>query len=156
MAAVVVVPVVLGTVWILAEAGGQTRIDPATLTIARLNAGGPITAITGTEHTVYHANDALPDAKAPRADGRPTLIWFTNTACAPCEQELFVHAVAAEFRDSLTFVEKEGQGDRADAGRSDAPTFVFIDELGNELKRFGAVATDAEFKAQIEAFLAAR
>lgn len=158
MIAVIVVPTFGFAVWVLAEAGGQTEIDGATLALASRNAAGPVTAITGTEHTVYHANEPLPDARAPREDGRLTLVWFTTPACASCQDQLFVHEAVVEFRGSIVFVEKETGRETADErlNVTSVPTFVFLDELGAELKRFGAVATEADFKAEIEALLATR
>ncbi len=138
--------------WVLAEAGGQTKIDPQTFATAQGNADGPITAITGTGHTVYHSNDPLPDARAPRADGRLTLVWFTNGTCVKCEDQVFVHRVMAEYQDTVAFVEKASDRDTADErlGVKDVPTFVWLDAEGTEMARFGSVAHEAAFRAEIE------
>lgn len=146
------IPTLGFALWVLAEAGGQTKIDPPTLAIAQDNANGPITAITGTAHTVYHSTRPLPDARAPRADGFLTLVWFTNGTCAACEDELFVHRVMAEYEDTVVFVEKATDRDTADERLEvkSVPTFVWLDAEGTELARFGAVADEAAFRAEIE------
>ena len=144
--------------WTRREAGDQTTIDPETLALAGANARGFVTAITGPEHTVYHANDPLPEAKAHREDGRTTLVWFTTTSCAECEQESFAHAVMKDFRKDFVFMEKE-MGREPAAGRlgvESAPGFVWLDAEGNELGRFGAVADEAALRAQVDTFLANR
>jgi thiol-disulfide isomerase/thioredoxin len=155
--ALMLLPTIGFAIWVLAEAGGQTTIDPATLTLARENADGDlgaITAITGTEHTVYHANDPLPEAKAPRKDGRPTLVWFTTTGCAKCEDEMFVHAAVKEVKQERDFVFMEKELSREPAagrlGVSDVPTFVWLDPEGKELGRFSDVADKAQLAAEIE------
>lgn len=141
--------------WVLAEAGGQTKIDPQTLATAAGNADGPVTAITGTEHTVYHSAAPLPDAKAPRSDGKDTLVWFTNQTCARCESMLWVHATMKEYRDAVVTVEKATDRDTADdALKVDGvPYFVMLDPEGNEKGRFTDVADAAALKAQVDRLL---
>ena len=142
-------------VWVLVEAGGQTKIDPATITLARENAvgePGEITAITGTEHTVYHSNSPLPEAKAHREDGRVTLVWFTTTSCGRCEDQAFVHQAVHDLGADFVFVEKEmGREPAAERlGVSEAPTFVWLDAEGNELGRFTELADAAALRAEVE------
>ncbi len=151
MVVALLVPTLGFALWVLSQASEQTKIDPATYALAQKNAGTEITAITGTGHTVYHSNKLLPDAKAPRADGKMTLVWFTNAACTECEKELFVHQVMAEYRDAAVFVEKAADRDTAAdrLGVKAVPAFVWLDAQGNELGRFGAVATEAEFRDQL-------
>ena len=158
MVVFLLVPTLGFALWVLAEAGGQTKVDPALVGLAGGNADGPVTAITGTEHTIYHASGALPEAKAHRMDGRDTLVWFTNATCEECERELFTHTVMKEFRDHFVFMEKDmGREPAAKRlGVTDAPTFVWLDAEGNELGRFGAVADEAALRAEVEKFLASR
>lgn len=146
------IPTLGFALWVLAEAGGQTKIDPATLAVASKNADSPVTAITGTAHTVYHSNAPLPDARAPRDDSRLTLVWFTSGTCKECEDELFVHKVMNEYRARVVFVEKSVDRDTADErlGVEDTPTFVWLNVEGTEMARFGAVADEAAFRAELE------
>ena len=155
MVVALLIPTLGFALWVLAQAGGQTKIDPATYVLAQKNADSEITAITGTAHTVYHSNKPLPDAKAPRADGKLTLVWFTNASCKECESELFVHQVMADYRSAVVFVEKAADRDAADdrLGVKTVPTFVWIDAEGNEVGTFGAVATESEFRSKIATFL---
>ena len=151
IAAAMVIPSLGLAVWVLAEAGGQTRIDPALVGIAGENSGGPVTAITGTEHTVYHSNQPLPDESTPRTDGRPTLVWFTKTTCGSCESQLFVHNVMAEFNDVM-FAEKEVGREPAARRYSvtSVPVFIWLDAAGKEIGRFDSVADEATLRAMVE------
>jgi len=149
--ALMLIPTFGFALWVLAEAGGQTKIDPALVGVAGENSGGPVTAITGTEHTVYHSNQPLPTAASPQRDGRLTLVWFTSTTCRACEDQLFVHRVMLEFEDVM-FAEKEvGREAASDRlGVSSVPAFVWLDADGNEVGRF-ETATDADsFRAAVE------
>lgn len=141
--------------WVLVEAGGQTKIDAATLTLARQNARGElgeITAITGTEHTVYHSNSPLPEPRAHREDGRLTLVWFTTTSCQECERQAFVHRAVAELDPEFVFVEKEMARESADERLrvAAAPTFVWLDAEGNELGRFTELPDAAALRAEVD------
>ena len=151
------VPSIGFALWVLAEAGGQTTIDPATMALARENAAGElgaITAITGTEHTVYHANDPLPNAKFPREDGRDTLVWFTTTSCAKCEQQSWLQPAVKEIRQERDFVFMEKEISREPAatqlGVTGAPAFVWLDAEGKELGRFTEIADKAALAAEVE------
>lgn len=139
-------------------AGRQTVEDPAITALARENAGTDVRVLTGTHHTVYHSAAPLPSTAAPRADGRPTLVWFSGTWCEFCERmEAFAHETASTFADRLAFVEKSVDDDRAAAGRygvRGTPTFVLIDAGGKEIARFGFQATESAFAQAIEAALA--
>jgi len=151
------IPTLGFAIWVLAEAGGQTKIDPATLALARQNSGGNITALTGTGHTVYHSNEPLPEPKAPRDDGQPTLVWFTSESCTVCEEMLFVHTTMEEYQGRVVFVEKSVARETSDErlGVSTVPTFVMLDAEGNEQARFEAAATAEEFKAKVESAISA-
>jgi hypothetical protein len=150
-------------VWVLAEAGGQTKIDGAMLSLARQNADGElgaITAITGTEHTVYHSNLPLPAPTSHREDGRSTLVWFTTTSCKECEEQAFVHTAVSEIKSErdFAFMEKElGREPSAKRlGVSETPTFVWLDAEGRELGRFTKVTDKAGLEAEIARILASQ
>lgn len=155
MVAAMLIPTLGFAVWVLAEAGGQSKIDPQTLAIASQNAREDVIAITGTEHTVYHANGPLAEAKAPRTDGRLTVAWFTKTTCTVCTEQEFVHAVMSEFRDDVVFVEKEVARDTADErlGVKDVPTFVVLDARGGELDRFTDPGTPEALRERVAALI---
>jgi len=154
--AALLLPTFLFALWVLAEAGGQTKIDPSLVAIAGQNSGGPVTAITGTEHTVYHSNQPLPSASSPRDDGKLTLVWFTSTTCAACEDELFVHQVMVEFEDVM-FAEKEiaREPGAQTLGVTSVPTFVWLDANGNDLGRFDSAGDADSFRSAVEAKRAA-
>lgn len=156
MAALMVFPTLGFAVWVLIEAGGESPINPATQALAELNAGGPVIAISGTEHTSYHSPGPLPTATEPRADGRDTLVWFTSPSCARCDDMLFVHGVLAGYRDQLVFIEKSADRDTADEryGVSDVPAFVLLDATGKELGRFGFAADEAVFRLELARLVA--
>ncbi|MFN8617542.1 MAG: hypothetical protein U0837_10625 [Dehalococcoidia bacterium] len=155
MVVALLVPTLGFALWVLSQASAQTKIDPAVYALAQKNGDTEITAITGTGHTVYHSNKPLPDAKAPRADGKLTLVWFTNAACTECEKELFVQQVMGDYRAAVVFVEKAADRDAAAErlGVKAVPAFVWLDAEGNEVGRFGAVASQAEFRGQVTTFL---
>lgn len=136
----------------------KSEADPATATLARENSGGDIQVLTGSRHTVYHSTAALPTAQTPRADGKPTLVWFSGTWCEYCEQmEPFAHETASQFNGRVAFVEKSVDDDRGAAaayGVRGTPTFVLIDANGRELARFGFQSTAAAFAKAIESSLA--
>ena len=155
--AAMVIPVLGGGVYMAVGAQRQTKSDAAIARLAAENAGTSIEVFTGPEHTVYHSVAALPSSASPRADGKPTLAWFTNTNCSRCEEMKFAHTVAAEFRDRLVFVEKATDRDNAAAtlAVTSVPAFVLLDARGTELVRFGYLADAATLKASIESALAA-
>lgn len=156
MAALMVFPTLGFAVWVLMEAGGESPIDPATQAVAELNAGGPVIAISGTEHTIYHYPGTLPSAADPRADGRGTLVWFTSPSCARCDDMLFVHGVMAGYREQLVFVEKSTDRDTADEryGVTGVPAFVLLDAEGKELGRFGFAADESAFRLELAKLVA--
>ncbi|MGE0601522.1 MAG: TlpA family protein disulfide reductase [Dehalococcoidia bacterium] len=155
MVAFMLIPTLGFAIWVASQAGGQTKVDPEILAIARANSGTTVTAITGTEHTVYHSGDPIPEAKAHRTDGKLTLVWFTKTTCSSCEDELFVHGVMQDFRDDVAFMEKDVSREAA-AKRlnvTDVPTFIWIDSEGNELGRFTDAGNEASFRADVREFV---
>lgn len=156
VAALMVLPTFGFAVWVLLEAGGESPIDPELEAIAAANAGGPVIAISGTEHTSYHFPGPLPTPAEPRADGRPTLVWFTSPSCARCDDMLFVHRVMAGYRDQLVFIEKSVGRDTADEryGIDSTPAFLLIDANGEELGRFGYAPDEAGFRQELARFVA--
>lgn len=156
-AAVVLVVGVVGFMAVSA-ANRKTEENPVTAATARENAGGEVSVLTGTHHTVYHSTAALPTAQKPRADGKPTLVWFSGTWCEYCERmEPFAHDTARQFSDRAVFVEKSVDEDRNAAaayGIRGTPTFVLIDANGRELGRFGFQANAPAFSKAIESTLA--
>ena len=113
-----------------------------------------VKVLTGSHHTVYHSVPPLPTASAPRADGLPTLVWFSGTWCEFCEQmEPWAHATAAEFSDRLVFVEKSVDHDRDAAARygvRGTPTFVLIDASGRSMGQFFFQQSKSGFRSAIE------
>ena len=147
--------VAIAAVILLLSACGNGGSAPAadTAALAARNAGGDIQVFTGPNHTVYQSVAALPSGNTPRADGRPTLVWFSGTNCHFCEQmEPFAHQVASEFLQRAAFAEKAV--DKSDIGSRygirGTPTFVLLDAQGKEITRFGFQKTAAEFRQQIE------
>lgn len=151
---------VVGVVGFMAvsAANRKSEENSVTATVARENAGGDIQVLTGTRHTVYRSLAPLPTAQKPRADGKPTLVWFSGTSCEYCEQmEPFAHQTAKQFSDRAVFVEKSVDEDRNVAAAyavRGTPTFVLIDANGRELARFGFQSTAAAFTKAIESSLA--
>jgi len=145
-------------VFVMQAARRETVEDPATTSLARENAGGDVRVLTGAHHTVYHSTAPLPSTSALRADGKPTLVWFSGTWCEFCERmEPFAHETARTFTDRLAFVEKSVDDDWAAAARfgvRGTPTFVLIDAEGKEIARFGFQATASAFAQTIAAALA--
>lgn len=156
MAAAMAFPTLGFAVWVLLEAGGETGVDEAALALARSNAGGQVIAIQGTEHTIYHALDPLPSASSPRADGRPTLVWFTGPACAACEDLRGINTVMAGYRGRVVFMEKAADRDTAAARYAvgNDPVFLLVDASGEELGRFPLPEDEAAFRAALDALLA--
>ena len=157
MVALLLVPTFGFALWVLAEAGGQTKIDGAMLSLSRQNADadlGAITAITGTEHTVYHSNLPLPDPTSRREDGRSTLVWFTSTDCKKCEDQAFTHTAISEIKKDRDFVFMEKDVGRELAakrlGVSETPTFVWLVAEGKELGR----VTEATDRVSLDAAIA--
>jgi len=139
--------------------GSETPADPVQVQLASVNAGGAeVKVLTGSHHTVYHTVAPLPSAAAPRADGRPTLVWFSGTWCEFCEQmEPFAHRAAGSLADRMVFVEKSVDDDRNAASRygiRGTPTFVLIDAAGQEVTRFGFQRDEQSFVTAIESALA--
>ena len=59
------------------SAGGTASPMDVAADLARELSGADVEIRRGPQHTVYHSLGTLPSASAPRADGRPTLIWFS-------------------------------------------------------------------------------
>jgi thiol-disulfide isomerase/thioredoxin len=152
-----VFPTIGLTAWVGLAARGESSVDPALEALARANAGSDIVTIRGPEHTAYHSLAPLPTEDAPRADGRPTLVFFSAPACAACEALQFVHRVMADYRERVVFVEKSVDRDPVSGryGIRETPAFVFIDAAGRELARFGAITDEQAFRAKVEELLAA-
>ncbi len=140
MVAFMVLPTLGFAVWVLLEAGGESPIDPAILALAEANAGGPVIAISGTEHTSYHSPGPLPTAGAPREDGRLALVWFTSPSCRACAELSFVHSTMVDYREEIVTFEKSVDRDTSDErlGVSEVPAFVLLDADGGEIDRLVA------------------
>lgn len=153
----IMLPVLLGGAWMVMAAERQTKEDPALAALARSNAGSEVQVFTGAKHTVYQSLAPLPSAAASRADGRPTLVWFSTSNCSDCgRMDSFAHQTAAAYATRFVFVEKAADRDVSAAKYrvSDTPTFVLIDARGTELARFGFEPDAQQFEAAIEAALA--
>jgi hypothetical protein len=145
-------PVAIVGYYTLFITAGVTSVDPATQQLAAEDAGGAVQAFTGPHHTVYHSMAALPSADAPQADGKPTLVWFSETGCKQCgAMESFAYQTAHRYLDQLVFVEKAVDRDASAAryGVAQPPMFVLLDERGAEVTRFGAEPNAASFDAAI-------
>ncbi len=155
-AAVAIVVVGLGA--LVVAGGGQSTADAATEALARENSNGPVRVLTGRAHTVYHSTEPLPTSSSPRADGRPTLVWFSATWCTVCDRmDGFVHEVVSQFTDRIVFVEKSVDHDRDAASKyavRGTPTFVLIDAEGRETASRFYYQTADGFARAIEAMLA--
>ena len=92
----VLVAVIAGFVIMRVTNTTSAAPDAGVAAVARTNAGTEVKVYTGTHHTVYHSTAPLPSETNPRADGKPTLVWFSGTYCEYCEQmEPFAHRTAA-------------------------------------------------------------
>ena len=150
------VPVAIVGYYVLFVTAGITSIDPAVEQLARDNAGTAVEAFTGPDHTVYHSTAPLPSEATPRADGRPTFVWFSATNCRDCKRmEEFAHRAAHQFSARAAFVEKAVDRDSAAAryGVTATPTFILIDARGGELSRFGYQTSAEAFSQAIETAL---
>ncbi|MGE0059011.1 MAG: TlpA family protein disulfide reductase [Dehalococcoidia bacterium] len=138
----------------LARAGGSTSADPETAALAEANAGTEVKVLTGTHHTVYHSTAPLPTSDKPRADGKPTLVWFSGTWCEYCEQmEPWAHETASSFTGRIAFVEKSVDDDKSAAskyGVRGTPTFVLIDAQGKVISQFFFQSSRTAFRTAIE------
>ena len=144
-----------GALFAYVQFRGHSSIDATVVQLAQANSGGAVEAHTGPNHTVYHSAAPLPTASTPRADGRPTLVWFSATTCEYCERmEPFANSVAHTFVDRLAFVEKGidtgGSSDAAHFAVRGTPTFVLLDARGRAVAQFGFQATPESFAASIE------
>jgi thiol-disulfide isomerase/thioredoxin len=155
---VVVALVLFGGVaaWALTSGGGDESQDTVA---ASTGANGETTVISGSVHTVRHYNGELPTSSNPRADGLPTLVWFSGTWCHFCHHMSdFTYPVADEFEERLAFVEKSVDHDRDAALRfriRGTPTFVMLDRSGEEVTRFSFQNDAVGFRQAIEAALGA-
>lgn len=150
------IPVAIVGYYVVFVTAGVTSVDPAVEQLARENAGGAVQAFTGPRHTVYHSTAALPSAAEPRADGKPTLVWFSETGCVECKtMESFAHQTAHRYLDKLVFVEKAIDRDSSAAryGVTTPPVFVLLDARGEEITRFGLQPNAAAFDAAVQAAL---
>lgn len=150
--------VIAGAAALVIRGPGQSVEDPSIAALAEASSGGPVTALRGSAHTVYHSTLPLPTAAVPRPDGKPTLVWFSGTWCEVCRRmEPFVYPAVRPYADRLVFVEKSVDHDRAAAvryGVRGTPTFVLVDATGDEVARFYYQPSAASFVQSIEGALA--
>ena len=149
----IMLPVLAGAIWLALAIDRQTQENPAIAALARSNAGGEVQVFTGPEHTVYQSLAPLPSAAAARADGKPTLVWFSTSNCGDCgRMDPFAHRTASAFTPRMVFVEKAADRDVSAAryGVSGTPTFVLIDARGVEVARFSFEDSAETFAAMIE------
>ncbi len=152
------VVVVVFAVLFVRAGGGGSEVNAEQAALAAQNAdGSEVVVLSGGRHTVYHSNAPLPTVGSPRADGKPTLVWFSGTWCEFCEHmEPYAHGTASQFGAEMIFVEKSVDDDRSAAARygvRGTPTFVLIDETGQEVARFGFQSTRVAFAGAITAAL---
>lgn len=152
----VMVPVWLVGAWLLFRSSGKSAVDGQNQQLAQESAGAPVQVFTGTKHTVYQSMGVLPTEAKPRADGLPTLIWFTTTNCGSCHtMDPFVYTTAHEYLGRMAFAEKaiDRSTDAARYKVADGPTFVLIGASGKEVARFGFEPTAAALKQAIDSAL---
>lgn len=150
------VPILLLGAWMAIAADRETKADAATESLARQLAGGPVQVFTGSKHTVYQAAAPLPTEAAPRADGKPTLVWFSTAACSDCaKMEKYAFKTGQQYAGRFVFVEKAADRDSSAAryNVTETPTFVLIDARGVEVARFGYEPDVQAFAGAIEAAL---
>ena len=151
---------VAALVLVVKGTGHQSKLDAAVAVLAQQEAGsGTVSVHTGPNHTVYQWSEPLPTANAPRADGKPTLVWFSATTCTFCEHmQSYAYQTAQPFTSTMAFVEKGydtgGSGDFGRYGVAGTPTFILIDAKGREIARFGFQDSAQRFAAAIQAALA--
>ena len=153
----IMLPIWVIGAWVLLRSTGKSSIDPQHQQLATESAGAPVQVFTGTKHTVYQSTGVLPTAAKPRADGKPTLIWFTTTGCGSCHSmEPFVYTTAHAYLGRMIFVEQaiDRSTTAARYGVTTGPSFVMLDATGKELARFGFEPTAAALKQAIDAALA--
>ena len=147
-----------GFALVLITGSGGTLEDPAATALARELSGGEVRVYTGSVHTVYHSTDPLPTREAPSTDQRPTLVWFSGTWCPFCaDVEPWVWEAASSVSHQIRFVEKSVDHDRAAARRygvRGTPTFVLIDDVGEEIARFFYQGSSGDFVAAVEVAVA--
>lgn len=71
-----------GLVWWRASAGSPGGSADADIQVAAALAGvreSEIQPSTGGVHVIYHSTAPLPSPATPRADGKPSLVWFSAT-----------------------------------------------------------------------------
>ena len=150
--------VLLVAVFVVGLGGEGVPASPETLAIAEEIGAGSVSIRLGSAHTVYHSDQPLPTRAAPSSDERPTLVWFSGTWCPFCERmEPWIWQAASGFSDEIVFVEKSIDHDKAAArayGVRGSPFFVLIDGSGNEIARFGYVASAGDFARAVETALA--
>ncbi len=99
-----------------------------------------VRVLEGGVHTVYHSLAPLPTEATARADGRPTLVWFSATWCTVCaSMDSYANDTFAQFDGRMAFAEKSVDHDAAAVSRlgvRGTPTFVLLDAQGRELERF--------------------
>jgi hypothetical protein len=150
------IPVAIVGYWVLFVTTPESKVDPAMQALAERNAGGPVQAFTGPGHTVYHSMSPLPSEASPRADGKPTLVWFARASCGRCgDMRPFAQEVASEFSGQMVFVEKAVDRDAEAAARNvpELPYFELLDAKGAVLAQFGYEPNRASFEAAVRAAL---
>jgi hypothetical protein len=155
---VFLVPIALGMVWISMNAGGQTKVYPATQRLAAQLADGPVQAFQGTEHTVYQSMAPLPTAANPRTDGRLTLAWMSGTNCGNCSKmDGFVWQTLRTYAANAVIMEKDlgRQPLNARYGVTSPPAFVLLSPDGAVLARLNWQPNAAQLKQAIDAALRA-
>jgi len=149
---------VAGLAYVAVTGAGSSTVNPQLEALARETSGGEVRVLRGSAHTVYHSDATLPTSNEPRADGLPTLVWFSGTWCHFCERmDPFAWETASGFADQLIFLEKSVDHDRGAASRfgvRGSPTFVMLDARGREIARFFYQADPTSFASTIESALA--
>lgn len=87
------------------------------------------------------------------SNGMPTIVDFTATWCPPCRKmKPIFHKLASEFRGEINFVsiDIDENPELAEKYQVQAvPTFVFLDEEGNEGNRITGYVSEEELRNEL-------